>query len=88
VARVARGDFYSETFGSMKMIRYRTHAIPGEEFQELEPQTKLLSSLVTAFDIDDYCPLCDCHPSSGHSRQCPIVEEAIDKVLEKAFPLK
>jgi hypothetical protein len=40
--------------------------------------TPLAKACQKAFEGDDFCPLCDCHPSSGHSNECPIIREAID----------
>jgi hypothetical protein len=28
-------------------------------------------------EIDDFCPLCQAHPSSGHTMTCPVVLEAV-----------
>lgn len=45
---------------------------------ELEPVTDLAKAVVDYVCIDDFCPLCDCHSSSGHSTTCPLVKEWLD----------
>lgn len=38
--------------------------IPDEYWERLKEQV----------EGADYCYLCDCHPSSGHAADCPLVE--------------
>lgn len=31
-----------------------------------------LKNLLKSIVDNDYCPLCDCHPSYGHAGKCPL----------------
>ncbi len=39
----------------------------------------LAEAVVAASAEDDFCPLCNSHPSSGHGRSCPLVVDAIER---------
>ncbi len=35
---------------------------------------KFWKRLLEQINNNDYCPMCDCHPSHGHAEDCPAAE--------------
>lgn len=45
---------------------------------ELPLQTSLAIAFAVWTEIDDFCPLCEAHPSSGHTLECPLVQQELN----------
>lgn len=39
---------------------------------EITVPDKMWKRFVDELNGNDYCPLCDHHPSTGHDQQCPL----------------
>ncbi len=45
----------------------------GQYKMDIMPGSILAIAFVEWTEIDDFCPLCEAHPSSGHTAECPLV---------------
>ena len=45
----------------------------GTKFIRLNFTEEQIQRLVANMDDADFCSVCDCHPSSGHDRRCPLL---------------
>lgn len=44
----------------------------GAERMKIEIPAKMWEEFKERVELDNYCFLCDCHPSSGHDKSCPL----------------